>query len=99
MCNLGTRPTTYTVLHTWEWPQKLWSRVHVNYAGLFLSKMFFAVSGLSFQWIEVHIANVSTAAVSIEKLWLTFLSLGPSEVFGTDSGPLFSSSEFTDYVN
>ena len=29
-----------TVLHPWEWPKKPWSRVHLDYAGPFLGKMF-----------------------------------------------------------
>ena len=57
-----------TVLHLWEWPNKPWSRVHVDYAGPFLGKMLI----LLVKWIEVHITNASTTAVTIEKLKLTF---------------------------
>ena len=50
------------------------------------------------KWIEVHITNASTTAVTIEKLQLTFSGLGLPEVLVTDNGSSFSSSEFTNYV-
>ena len=48
--------------------------------------------------MEVHITNASTTTLEIEKLQITFLILGLSEVLVTDNGPSFSSSKFTDYV-
>jgi len=30
-------------MHPWEYPEKPWSRVHVDYAGPQLAKMFFIV--------------------------------------------------------
>ena len=37
------------------------------------------------KWIEVHITNASAAAVTIEKLQLTFLSLGLPEMLNTNN--------------
>ena len=50
------------------------------------------------KWIDIHITNSSTTAVTIEKLQFTFSSLGLPEILVTDNGPSFSSSEFTDFV-
>lgn len=30
-------------LHPWEWPNRPWSRIHVDYAGPFQEKMFFVI--------------------------------------------------------
>ena len=43
------------------------------------------------KWIEVHITNASTTAVTTEKLKLTFSSLGLPEMLVTDNGPSFES--------
>ena len=87
-----------TVLHPWEWPNKPWSRVHVDYAGPFLGNMFLLLVDAHSKWIEVHITNASTTAVTIEKLKLTFASLGLPEMLVTNNGPSFASSEFTNFV-
>ena len=50
------------------------------------------------KWIEVHITTACTTAVTIEKLQLTFSSLGLPEMLITDNGPAFASSEFTDFM-
>ena len=87
-----------TVLHPWEWPKKPWSRVHLDYAGPFLGKMFLLIVDSHSKWIDVHITSTSTTAVTIEKLQLTFSSLGLPEILVTDNGSSFTSSEFTDFV-
>ena len=94
-CAVAAPDPPPTVLHPWEWPQKPWLRVHVDYGGPLLGKMFLLLVDFHSKWIEVHITNGSTTAVTIEKLQLTFSSLGLPEVL---NGPSFSSSEFTDYV-
>ena len=60
--------------------------------------MFLLLVNSHFKWIEVYITNACTTAVTIEKLQLTFTSLGLPEMLGTDNGPAFASSEFTDFV-
>ena len=87
-----------TVLHPWEWPKKPWSRVHLDYAGPFLGKMFLLIVDSHSKWIDVHITSTSTTAVTIEKLQLTFSSLGLPEILVTDNGSSFTSSEFIDFV-
>ena len=91
---LGPDPPP-TVLHPQEWPNKPWSRVHLDYAGPFLGKMFLLLVNSHSKWIEVYITNACTTAMTIEKLQLTFLSLG---LLITDNGPAFTSSEFSDFV-
>ena len=87
-----------TILHPWEWPKKPWFRVHLDYAGPFLGKMFLLLVDSHSKWIDIHITNSSTTAITIEKLQFTFSSLGLPEILVTDNGPSFSSSEFTDFV-
>ena len=63
-----------------------------------LGKMFLLLVDSHSKWIDVHITNASTTAVTIEKIQFTFSSLGLPEILVTDNGPSFSSSEFTDFV-
>ena len=40
VCQLHRNRPESAPLHPWEWPQKPWSRVHADFAGPFLGKMF-----------------------------------------------------------
>ena len=40
-------------LQPWEWPQKPWSRVHVDYAGPLLGRQFLILVDSHSKWIEV----------------------------------------------
>ena len=82
-CAIAEPDPPPTVLHPWEWPQRPWLRVHADYACPFLGKMFLLLADSHSKWIEVHITNPSTTAVTIEKLQLTFSSPGLSEVLVT----------------
>jgi len=87
-----------TVLHPWEWPKQPWSRIHVDYAGPFLSKMFLVIVDSHSKWIDVHITNSCNTATTIEKLQCTFASLGLPEIIVSDNGPSFASTEFSAFL-
>ena len=42
-------------LHPRDWPQKPWQRVHADYTGPFLGKMFLILvaNGLTFMWLTL----------------------------------------------
>ena len=87
-----------TPLHPWEWPQASWSRVHTDFAGPFLGKMYLIFIDTYSKWMEVHITSGATSAVTINKMKLTFSTLGLPEVLVTDNGPAFTSQEFTNFI-
>ena len=39
-------------LHPWEWPAHPWERIHVDYAGPFLDRMFLIVVDAHSKWLE-----------------------------------------------
>ena len=41
ICQTQQKTPPVVPLHPWAWPNKPWSRVHVDYAGPFMGKMFF----------------------------------------------------------
>ena len=43
-CQFHQHAPAVAPLHPWEWPQRPWSRVHVDYAGPFLGKMFLVLA-------------------------------------------------------
>lgn len=48
-------------LQPWSWPTKPWERVHIDYNGPFLNKMYFLVVDAHLKWLEIlEMAQTST---------------------------------------
>ena len=75
-CQSNKKLLSTAPLHLWEWPCSPWSRIHVDYAGPFLGKMFLLIVDSHSKWVEVHVTTGATAATTIDKLQITFAALG-----------------------
>ena len=87
-------PLQEAPLHPWEWPHKPWVRLHLDYAGLFLGKMFLIVMDAHSKWMEAFPMNTSTSSANIEILRIAFATHGLPEIVVTDNGSNFASKEF-----
>ena len=54
-CQLHNKSPPAAPLYTWEWPEKSWTRIHIDYAGPFLGKMFLVAVDATSKWTETHI--------------------------------------------
>ena len=52
-------------LMPWKWPNRPWTRVHIDFAGPFLNHMFFILIDSHSKWIEVHPLSSITASATI----------------------------------
>ena len=71
---------------------------HADFASPFLGKMYLILIDAHFKWMKVHITSGATSAVIINKMKLTFSTLGLPEVLVTDNGPAFTSQEFASFI-
>ena len=85
-------------LHPWTWPERPWSRVHIDYAGPMEGKMFLLMMDAHSKWMEVHVTNSATSTATIKLLRRTFATLGLPEVMVSDNGTAFTSSEFAEFM-
>ena len=98
-CQMYRNDPSQVVLHPWEWPKKPWTRLHADYAGPFLGKMFLIIIDAYSKWMEVHITNSATSTITIDKLRNTFATFGLPEILVTDNGTNFTSKELTNSLN
>ena len=89
---------TAAPLHPWVWPDTPWTRIHVDYAGPFLGKMFFLVVDAHSKWPEVFIMKSTTSQSTIEALRSLFGRYGLPEQLVSDNGPQFTSGEFLHFM-
>ena len=81
-------------LMPWSWPPKPWQRVHIDFAGPFLNKMYFLAVDAHSKWHEVFELNQTTSSKTIAVLRHLFAKYGIPEQIVSDNGPQFVSKEF-----
>ena len=77
---------------------KPWVRLHLDYAGPFLGKMFLIVVDSHSKWMEAFPMNTSTSSATIEKLRIAFATHALPEIVVTDNGSNFVRREFEDFL-
>ena len=85
-------------LHPWVWPMNPWERIHVDFAGPFLHKMFMIVMDAHSKWPEVIEMPETTSGTTIKELRKLFASYGLPRQVVTDNGPQFTSNEFSVFM-
>ena len=97
-CQTNRNTPELALVHPWEWPDKPWSRIHVDCVGPFLNRMFLLIIDAQSKWLEIHITTASTAAVTTQKLQQTFVTLGLPEALVSDNDTAFKSLEFQEFM-
>ncbi|XP_039520330.1 uncharacterized protein K02A2.6-like [Pimephales promelas] len=85
-------------LHAWEYPEKPWQRIHVDFAGPVEDKMLLVVVDAHSKWPEVSIMKSTSAEKTIEKLGEIFCRFGPLVQLVSDNGPQFTSHEMGTFL-
>ena len=86
-------------LHPWEWPNRPWARLHIDFAGPLQGKMFMVLVDSHSKWIEVIPMSDTTSAATIQKLRTLFAQFGIPESIVSDNGPQFTSAEFSQFCH
>ena len=97
-CQEHQRQPAKAPLHPWDWPERPWSRVHADFAGPFLGKVFLLVIDSHSKWLEVFIVPSTSTQAAVDKFRLIFSTHGLPEMLVTDNGPAFTSSDFELFV-
>ena len=98
VCQVNQKAPTGALLHSWEWPDQPWKRIHIDYAGSFMGRMFPVVVNAHSKWIECHIMASTTTASTIGKFRETFGTHGLPETVVSGNGTNFTSAEFEDFM-
>ena len=63
-------------MHPWNWPEQSWQRIHLNYAGPLLGKMFLVAIDAHSKLMEVEIVNSASTQATVECLRSIFIHFG-----------------------
>ncbi len=93
-CQLQQNEAGKVPPHPWEWPTTSWQRIHLDFAGPFLGRMFLIIVDAHSKWPEVEIMPSITSTQTIDRLRTIFARYGVPAQVVTDNGPQFTSAEF-----
>eukprot|EP00731_Ephydatia_muelleri_P015649 Em0009g73a len=85
-------------LHPWEWPARPWSRLHLDFAGPFLGKMFMVVVDTQSKWLDVAVVTTHSSRQAIKILRNLFATHDLPEIVVSDNGSAFTSAENQTFV-
>ena len=71
-CQANQRNPAKAPLHPWVWPKRPWARLHIDFAGPFLNKMFLVTVDAMSKWLDVKPMNCATSASTIAHLTTLF---------------------------
>ncbi|XP_037294857.1 uncharacterized protein K02A2.6-like [Manduca sexta] len=97
-CNIciQLRPTPPRApLATWQFPPKIFYRVHLDFLGPINNRMYLIIVDAYSKWVEVYdTSNACTTSVVIEKLCEFMSRFGVPHTIVSDNGLAFTSQEF-----
>ena len=82
-CQLHHPSPPQAPVYQWTPPESVWTRVHVDFAGLFLGHMFLVLID---EWLEVQMMHSITSEATIEKLKIIFSTHGLPKILILDNG-------------
>ena len=84
-------------LQPWSFPERPWSRLHIDYAGPFMGKMILVAIDAHSKWIEAHVTSGSTSTITINKLRMMFSTHGIPDTIISDNASAFVGHEFQNF--
>ena len=75
-----------------------WERIHIDFAGPFMHKMFMLVTDAHSKWPEIIEMKDTTAPNTIQEVRKLFAAYGLPQQVVTKNGPQFTSTEFTTFM-
>ena len=97
-CQVNQKCPAAAPLHVWEWPEKPWSRIHVDHAGPFQGKTILVVVDAHSKWIEAVTVPSTSSTATIKVLRNLFATHGIPELLVSDNGTSFTSEEFKEFL-
>ena len=80
-------------LHTWQWPTRIWQRLHIDFSQKG-NHTFLVIIDSHSKWLEVFNMKSTITEKTCEVLRTLFVSYGLPEDIVTDKGPQFISTVF-----
>uniref|UniRef100_A0A8R1EPP3 RNA-directed DNA polymerase n=2 Tax=Caenorhabditis japonica TaxID=281687 RepID=A0A8R1EPP3_CAEJA len=93
-CQIHGRTTRKVPLEPWTTPDRVWQRIHIDYAGPDNGQYYLVVVDAKSKWAEVAIVKSISSVSTVRTLKSIFSTHGYPETLVSDNGTQFVSREF-----
>ena len=93
-CQIHQNMPLKAPVHPWENSQTPWGRIHLDFTGPYLGKMFLVITDSYSKRLDIMLINSINTATLIQCLRQSFSTHGLPFIIVTDNGPSFTSNEF-----
>ena len=97
-CALTQNNPPAAPVHRWEFPEKPWYRVHIDFAGTFMNSTFLVAVDTHSKWPEVYTMSSTKSSKTIEVLRTMFATHGLPTQIASDNGSHLVSEEFETFL-
>ena len=97
-CQSSKNSPAKAPLHPWAWATVPWERIHVDFAGPFVGRMFLLATDAHSKWPEIVLMSSTTTAKTIAVLRDMFARNGIPRQLVSDNRPQFISGEFRQFM-
>ncbi|XP_037512230.1 uncharacterized protein K02A2.6-like [Rhipicephalus sanguineus] len=94
VCQEHQRASRHVEITPWPFPQRPWSRLHVDFGGPFKGHYFLVIVDAFSKWVEVLPVTTPSAGATIAALRQVFAAQGLPDIIVSDNGPAFASAEY-----
>ncbi|KAK8771151.1 hypothetical protein V5799_025607 [Amblyomma americanum] len=98
VCQENQRTARPVAMTPWPYPEKPWSRIHIDFAGPLKNRYLLIVTDAFSKWIEVVPVTTPSADATIPCLRTMFAAHGLPDVIVSDNGPAFVSASFREFL-
>ena len=98
MCQESRPAPDRAPLCMWPWPDRAWSRIHVDFAEPTKGRYVLVVVDAYSKWIEAEYCNSVCSKTTMAKLRKMFSRWGLPDMIVTDNATSFTSAEFQNFV-
>uniref|UniRef100_A0A8R1EHM1 Integrase catalytic domain-containing protein n=2 Tax=Caenorhabditis japonica TaxID=281687 RepID=A0A8R1EHM1_CAEJA len=93
-CQIHGKTTRKVPLEPWTTPDRVWQRIHIDYAGPDNGQYYLVVVDAKSKWAEVAIVKSISSVSTVRTLKSIFSTHGYPETLVSDNGTQFVSREF-----
>ena len=98
LCQENQKSPAKAPIHPWEWTERPWSRLHIDFAGPYHGQTFFLLVDSHSKWLEVVPVSSMSASTTINHLRSIFATHGLPDSIVSDNGATFKSDEFQQFL-
>ena len=98
-CQVNQNMPASAPIHHWERTTKPWVRIHIDFAGPYLGKIFSVLTDTYSKWMNIYSMSDIKAVTLIDALRTSFAAHGLPYTIVRDNGPSFTSKEFKNFIH